>query len=889
MNNHRIIPIACAAVAWAVVAEATTDLERLDRSAREVGVLPREHPDWSRPPAHVPAALADATLPEHYVNRGQAVLMPVEGSLFVVQLADDAGDARGVVDAAGLAVSGSDALGFGGWHAVRLTEPLPTGAAVREALVAVSDRPEVAFASPAFVNPDIAGGWLAVTTDVFARVQPNHLAAAAAVLQDAAPELAIVETDVAGLPGTFRLRGNPVDGFDVLSVANRLALDPRFAWAEPEFIGTMQLVDVIPDDPGFEMCWGLQNTGQQGCCEGIDLNAPAAWDIANGNFEFRVLVMDVGVDQDHEDISQVAGSDFTDGSANGFGDGDPLGVCDRHGTAVAGIIASTMNNGIGTVGIAGGSWIVSARTAVEQSNPCSSNYAFYMSAFVANAINWGYTNDILITNASFNVGTSMLIEDAYADTWFNGMMHFAGAGNDGDNSINFPANLPTVHAVGSIDADGDLSSFSDSGPGIGFVAPGNTIWTTDRTGDPGYNDGEYVFLIGTSAACPFVAGAAALVWSALPDYSSIAIEFWLQNQATGLGPAGYDTTYGWGMPNPRASLNGPGPLNNFCANAWPILSPIFDPPPFDTTQATAFDDEPQEWCEVGNVGVSNSVWFAFYSPCDAVVDIDTNGSDYDTVISLWAGLCTFAFPIECDDDSGAGLASLLEGVPVAGDTLYMIKVSDYNTTPGGGQLELNFVYRQPNDDCPDAIEIDAGTTEFCTLGASNSIFQPNCGGADDTLYGDVWFRHTATQDGPLTIAACGLDGFDTKLAVYEEFNGTSCPFVIGAQLIACNDDSPEACSGVSSSVTVDVEAGLEYTIRVGGHDGPTGTGPLNLVYGEPCSGDVTGDGSVDVNDLVEIILAWGVCGGDCPADVTGDGTVDVNDLVEVILAWGSCL
>jgi hypothetical protein len=56
----------------------------------------------------------------------------------------------------------------------------------------------------------------------------------------------------------------------------------------------------------------------------------------------------------------------------------------------------------------------------------------------------------------------------------------------------------------------------------------------------------------------------------------------------------------------------------------------------------------------------------------------------------------------------------------------------------------------------------------------------------------------------------------------------------------------------------------------------------------PPTGDVTGDGVVNVDDLVEVILAWGACPvppGPCPADVDGDGLVDVDDLVLVILNW----
>jgi hypothetical protein len=48
--------------------------------------------------------------------------------------------------------------------------------------------------------------------------------------------------------------------------------------------------------------------------------------------------------------------------------------------------------------------------------------------------------------------------------------------------------------------------------------------------------------------------------------------------------------------------------------------------------------------------------------------------------------------------------------------------------------------------------------------------------------------------------------------------------------------------------------------------------------------DITGDGYVDVNDLLALFEAWGAC-PDCPADVNGDGVVDAQDLLELIANW----
>ena len=55
---------------------------------------------------------------------------------------------------------------------------------------------------------------------------------------------------------------------------------------------------------------------------------------------------------------------------------------------------------------------------------------------------------------------------------------------------------------------------------------------------------------------------------------------------------------------------------------------------------------------------------------------------------------------------------------------------------------------------------------------------------------------------------------------------------------------------------------------------------------EECASDTNGDLLVDVQDMVNVILAWGT--DDAAADVDGSGIVDVNDLVQVVLDWGAC-
>lgn len=54
----------------------------------------------------------------------------------------------------------------------------------------------------------------------------------------------------------------------------------------------------------------------------------------------------------------------------------------------------------------------------------------------------------------------------------------------------------------------------------------------------------------------------------------------------------------------------------------------------------------------------------------------------------------------------------------------------------------------------------------------------------------------------------------------------------------------------------------------------------------PCLGDLDGSGSVDVNDILLVLAAFG--SADPSGDTNGDGIVDVNDILNVVGAYGPC-
>jgi thermitase len=88
--------------------------------------------------------------------------------------------------------------------------------------------------------------------------------------------------------------------------------------------------------------------------------------------------------------------------------------------------------------------------------------------------------------------------------------------------------------------------FSTTGDFVDLAAPGAGVWSTlwrRTTGD------TYGFADGTSAACPHVAGAAALVWTVRPELSARQVAEVLMLGADDRGAPGKDPAYGYGRLN----------------------------------------------------------------------------------------------------------------------------------------------------------------------------------------------------------------------------------------------------------------------------------------------------------------------------------------------------
>jgi subtilisin family serine protease len=479
--------------------------------------------------------------PTFYIYHGRHVALEPDFSAVAVRVSPAITGAGVQGFLRGHDVATVEAVALPGWFIVRSTKPAVTAAGIREMMLRVLDVPAVEFASPVFHRPH--GALMLIGPELLVRFHQSAIGEAEALLAKDPAGLTILDRRFGTFSGGFRIRSGSRNGFDVLAAANRLAADERVLWAEPDAVqsGTGEY---IPDDPGFVFLWGIRNTGQTGGTAGIDMDGDRAWDFLTGSSSVKVLVIDVGVQQDHPDIHQAAGYDFVLNVAGG----DPANGCDNHGTAVAGCISAVMDNGTGTAGIAPGCNVLSARV-MRADVPCTGRW-WTMNSYTVNALAWGNSNGARVSNNSNAYGSpSDAIADEYQATYDSGMVHFASAGNDTDASLSWPASLPTVNAVAAIDDDGTLAVFSNHGPGLDFSAPGVSIYTTDRTGANGYAAGDYTFQAGTSFASPYAAGVAALTLSRFPFMTASQVEARLRQGCTDLGVPGYDETFGNGLVN----------------------------------------------------------------------------------------------------------------------------------------------------------------------------------------------------------------------------------------------------------------------------------------------------------------------------------------------------
>ena len=334
----------------------------------------------------------------------------------------------------------------------------------------------------------------------------------------------------------------------------------------------------IPNDPLFPQQWSLRNTGQGGgWTPGADLNAPSAWDLATGDPSVTIAIIDEGVDVTHPDLASrvLPGHDATDQPSPAAIPGN-CAPADEHGTACAGIAAAAGNDGAGMTGVCWNASILPVRVG----------YGAYWSqlSWQVDAITWAADQgaDILSNSWGSSIpSASVRSAIEYATTSGRGglgaVVLFAAGNSDGP--IVYPAKHPAAIAVGAsspcdercspASCDNEVFWGSCHGLELDLVAPGAALVTADNVGPAGGGAGDYLFgFNGTSAACPHVAGAAALLLSLRPDLDAVQVRSHLISAGRDLvgvpaeDTSGWDPYMGWGRLDLRLLLEsalGPAP------------------------------------------------------------------------------------------------------------------------------------------------------------------------------------------------------------------------------------------------------------------------------------------------------------------------------------------
>lgn len=137
-----------------------------------------------------------------------------------------------------------------------------------------------------------------------------------------------------------------------------------------------------------------------------------------------------------------------------------------------------------------------------------------------------------------------------------------------------------------------------------------------------------------------------------------------------------------------AILAGPAsaqPTNDDFANATSVATvPSFDSA--DVTDATLEPGEPDEDC----APVANTVWYALTLDAATEVAVDTEGSDYDTVLGVYTGTDVGDLELVTCNDDDLGLQARVAFAAEAGTT-YWIQVAAFDELiEGGGQLTVAF-------------------------------------------------------------------------------------------------------------------------------------------------------------------------------------------------------
>ncbi|NBM20492.1 S8 family serine peptidase [Streptomyces sp. GC420] len=239
------------------------------------------------------------------------------------------------------------------------------------------------------------------------------------------------------------------------------------------------------------------------------LEAEEIWKTARGE-GITVAVIDTGVNADTPSLKGqvLKGFDFTDV------DGDATDDYGGHGTTMAELIAGT-GKGDGIQGLAPGVKILPMRVPDEEFAKDKDVNLWGEEDAIRAAADSGAKIISLSMGGEFSTERQ---QEAVRYAQKKGKLFFASVGNNAKdgNAKEYPAAHPEVVGVGATDRNGKVSDYSQNGDIVDLAAPADNLprWCDETFQSYCMGDG------GTSSATAITSAAAALIWSAHPDWTA---------------------------------------------------------------------------------------------------------------------------------------------------------------------------------------------------------------------------------------------------------------------------------------------------------------------------------------------------------------------------------
>lgn len=262
-------------------------------------------------------------------------------------------------------------------------------------------------------------------------------------------------------------------------------------YAQPNYIRTID-----SGEAGYEKyLWGLDNKGQFGGKEEIDVGMDNVDKSQYSKEEKVIALVDTGMDYTNKDLEQAAWQNPYEDELKGKhgydfvnGDADPMDD-NGHGTHCSGIMAADGQDNSGVAGIADGTNVKIMALKILDADGMGDTYS------AISAYNYIYRAQQLGVNVvAVNNSWGGEIDYEYGDDVFEEVINLVGekgavsvcaASNDGTDNDEYenisPACLDSdyIISVAAINEDGELASFSNYGAStVDIAAPGCNILST---------------------------------------------------------------------------------------------------------------------------------------------------------------------------------------------------------------------------------------------------------------------------------------------------------------------------------------------------------------------------------------------------------------------------